>query len=225
MIKIKDYYLPEDDEHYLNYFKIFDHYQEAQRNRALAQVFNWRFAIDIGANIGLWSKDLTEYFDKTVCFEPNKNCIGCLKKNINKKKSVIYDFALGSNNKEMDLYTPSFSGGSSFINNTKVGTNDDGSKIYGEFNRATPKQKTIIKTLDSFNFHYVDFIKIDVQGFELEVLKGAYKTLKANNPIICIEEEENLIDLEESEIYNFLKELKYVVTDRIFKELIFRKNI
>ena len=61
-------------------------------------------------------------------------------------------------------------------------------------------------------------------GFELEVLKGAYKTLKANNPIICIEEE-NLIDLEESEVYNFLKELDYKVTDRIFKELIFKKNI
>ena len=123
MINIKNYYLPEDDEHYLNYFKTFDHYQEPQRNRALAQVLNWGFAIDIGANIGLWSKDLSEYFDNIVCFEPNKKCIECLEKNINKKKSVIYNHALGSINKQMDLYTPSFSGGSSFINNTKIGIN------------------------------------------------------------------------------------------------------
>ena len=223
MIKIKDYYLPEDDEHYLNYFKMFDHYQEAQRNRALAQVFNWGFAIDIGANIGLWSKDLSEYFDKTVCFEPNKNCIGCLKKNINKKKSVIYNHALGSVNTQMDLYTPSYSGGSSFINNTRIGTDEDGSKIYGEFSSNTSKQKTIIKTLDSFNFQNVDFIKIDVQGFELEVLKGAYKTLRANSPIICIEE--NLPDLKDSEMYKFFIELNYQVVDRIGKELNFRKNI
>jgi FkbM family methyltransferase len=165
---------------------------------------------------------LSEHFDKTVCFEPNTDCIECLEKNINKKKSVIYNLALGSNNMEMDLYTPSFSGGSSFINNTNIGLNEDGSKIYGEFSKTTPKQKTTIKTLDSFNFKYVDFIKIDVQGFELEVLKGAYKTLKKNMPIICIEE--NLSDLKDSEIYNFLKELNYQVVDRINKELIFKKN-
>ena len=159
MIKIKNYYLPEDDEHYLNYFKKFDHYQEGQRNRALTQVLNWRFAIDIGANIGLWSKDLSEYFDKTVCFEPNTDCIECLEKNINKKKSVIYNLALGSNNMEMDLYTPSFSGGSSFINNTNIGLNEDGSKIYGEFSKTTPKQKTAIKTLDSFNFNKIYIFK------------------------------------------------------------------
>ena len=223
MIKLKNYYLPEDDEHYLNYFKIYDHYQEAQRNRALAQVLNWEFAIDIGANIGLWSKDLSEYFENTVCFEPNQKCIECLEKNINKKKSVIYNHALGSVNTQMDLYTPSFSGGSSFINNTKIGINEDGSKIYGEFSKNISKQKkTIIKTLDSFNFQNVDFIKIDVQGFELEVLKGAYKTLRSNSPIICIEE--NLPDLKDSEMYNFFIDLNYQVVDRIGKELIFKKN-
>tara|TARA_B100000963_G_scaffold295350_1_gene266226 strand:- start:396 stop:1064 length:669 start_codon:yes stop_codon:yes gene_type:complete len=222
MIKTKNYYIPEDDQHYLNYFKQFDHYQEAQRNRALAQVLNWRFAIDIGANIGLWSKDLSEYFNKTVCFEPNKNCIECLENNINRKKSVIYNFALGSTNTQMDLYTPSYSGGSSFVNKTKISNNEDGSKIYGEFSKTTLKQKTIIKKLDSFNFQSVDFIKIDVQGFELEVLKGAYKTLKLNTPIICIEED--LPVLEDSEVYNFLINLNFQVVDRIGKELIFKKN-
>ena len=122
----------------------------------------------------------------------------------------------------MDLYTPSYSGGSSFINNTKIGKNEDGSKIYGEFSKNTPKQKTIIKTLDSFNFQNVDFIKIDVQGFELEVLKGGYKTLKENNPIICIEE--NIPDLKDSEVYNFLIGLNYKLIDRVLKELIFKKN-
>ena len=36
------------------YFSKFDHYQEPQRNRALAQVNKWNLAIDIGAYIGLW---------------------------------------------------------------------------------------------------------------------------------------------------------------------------
>ena len=61
MIKIKDYYVPETDLHFINYLKKYDNYQEAQRNRAISYVEDWQFAIDIGANIGLWSKDLSKY--------------------------------------------------------------------------------------------------------------------------------------------------------------------
>ena len=70
LIKIKDYYIPDNDKQYLGYFQKFDHYQEAQRNRALSHVSLWRTSIDIGANIGLWAKDLSNFFDKTICFEP-----------------------------------------------------------------------------------------------------------------------------------------------------------
>ena len=56
MKKIKSYYIPKEDKSYEIYFSKFDHYQEAQRNRALAQVNKWNLAIDIGANIGLWSR-------------------------------------------------------------------------------------------------------------------------------------------------------------------------
>ena len=83
MIKVKDYYLPETDLHFINYLKKYDNYQEAQRNRAISYVVDWQFAIDIGANIGLWSKDLSKYFDQLVCFEPNPMCQDYLKKNIN----------------------------------------------------------------------------------------------------------------------------------------------
>jgi hypothetical protein len=91
MKKIKSYYIPKEDKSYEIYFSKFDHYQEAQRNRALAQVKNWNLAIDIGANIGLWSRELTNFFDKTICFEPNLKSIKCLKKNIITKKAIIYN--------------------------------------------------------------------------------------------------------------------------------------
>ena len=63
MIKIKDYYVPDKDSHFIQYLTNYDHYQEAQRNRAISYVKDWKFAIDIGANIGLWSRDLSNYFD------------------------------------------------------------------------------------------------------------------------------------------------------------------
>ncbi len=42
-------------------------------------------------------------------------------------------------------------------------------------------------TLDSFNLDNVSFIKIDVEGHEIEVLKGARATLERNKPVMVIE--------------------------------------
>ena len=50
------------------------------------------------------------------------------------------------------------------------------------------KQGNVIcKTLDSFNLKNIDFIKIDVDGFEYKVLCGAVETIKNSNPVINIE--------------------------------------
>jgi len=46
------------------------------------------------------------------------------------------------------------------------------------------------RTLDSFNLTNVDYIKIDVDGFEVPVLQGAQETIRKNNPVINIEMKE-----------------------------------
>ena len=179
MVKIKDYHVPETDTHFIGYLKNFDHYQEAQRNRAISYVEDWDFAIDIGANIGLWSRDLSKYFNQLVCFEPNPLCQDYLKKNISMKNSKIYNYALGESEESKNLFLhPTNSGASSLVNRTKLAIIDDNSFIYGEFSKDTPTVEVAVKKLDTFNFNKIDFIKIDVQGFELSVLKGAKKTLK-----------------------------------------------
>ena len=221
MIKIKDYYVPKNDSHFIEYLKKNDHYQEAQRNRAISYVENWGFAIDIGANIGLWSKDLSSYFDRLVCFEPNPYCEDYLKKNVNLDKSKINSCALGEKNEIKNLFIPPFnSGASSFVNKTKIGFKKNSGAIYGEFPKETLQKKVEVKKLDDFNFNNIDFIKIDVQGLELSVLKGAYSTLKFNNPILCIEED----NPSNSETIPFLENLNYVVVDVIVKEHIFKKK-
>ena len=221
MIKIKDYYVPKNDTHFIEYLKRNDHYQEEQRNRAISYVENWGFAIDIGANIGLWSKDLSSYFDRLVCFEPNPYCEDYLKKNVNLDKSKINSCALGEKNEIKNLFIhPLNSGASSFVNKTKIGFKKDSGVIYGEFPKETLQKKVEVKKLDDFNYMNIDFIKIDVQGYELSVLKGAYSTLKFNNPILCIEED-NLIN---SETIPCLENLNYVVVDVIVKEHVFKKK-
>ena len=221
MIKVKDYYVPETDLHFINYLKKYDNYQEAQRNRAISYVEDWQFAIDIGANIGLWSKDLSKYFDQLVCFEPNPMCQDCLKKNINLSNSKIYSCALGDKEDAKNLFIHhSNSGASSFVNKTKIGFKEDKSIVYGEFPKDTPTINATVKKLDNFNYKKIDFIKIDVQGFEINVLKGAYNTLKTNSPVLCIEED----DPKNSLIIPFLENLNYELVDVIIKEHVFKKK-
>jgi len=221
MKKIRDYYIPANDIHFIEYLNQFEHYQEAQRNRALSHVENWGFAIDIGANIGLWSKDLSNYFDKLVCFEPNPNCINYLEKNIRNQTTTIYSFALGSKEENKNLFIhPVNSGASSFVDNTKVGIDKDSRPVYGSFPKETQKINVNIKKLDSFNFKKIDFIKIDVQGYEFEVLKGAEITLSTNNATICIEEDSP----KDSKTISYLESLNYKLIDIINKEHIFKKT-
>ena len=219
---IKGYYIPDNDIHFEGYFTQFDHYQESQRNRALSHVSNWKNAIDIGANIGLWSKDLTSFFSKTYCFEPNSNCLECLKRNIDTSKAEVHNIALGSKSSVDFIYCPDSTGGSSLINKTKfLGHDNTGKEVWDKFDINVPRQKVIIKTLDSFNLENIDFVKIDVQNYEFEVLIGAVETLKNNDPVICLEEyKENLAHSDE---ISFLQSLNFSVIDRIGKEVILKK--
>ena len=66
--------------------------------------------------------------------------------------------------------------------NKSFGTHVDPTKEDGKFK---------IKTLDSFNLQDVDFIKIDAEGYEPLVAKGAVNTIERCKPIILYERKEH----------------------------------
>jgi FkbM family methyltransferase len=136
--------------------------QAEQRDWALTFVRKWRVCLDIGSNIGQWTRPLAEKFASVICFEPNPNFRECFEKNITARNVLLWPYGLSD---KAGTATQDF--------NSTVLRNEP-----GDIN---------LRTLDSFGLTEVDLIKIDVDGSEVPLLNGARETLKRNNPIINIE--------------------------------------
>jgi len=81
-----------------------------------------------------------------------------------------------------------------------------------------------MKRLDSFGLKRVDFIKIDVEGYELEVLKGGEYTITSCKPIIVLETKDKHYERYGTnfrEIKRWLEARSYVIDNVINSEAIF----
>lgn len=133
--------------------------------------------VDAGANIGYYSKLALRYIGNTGqvhAFEPLPSAFELLKLNsIGFKKIIkLYPFALGDKNLEVEFFE---------------NINGDTSSLYP--NSLAKKIKVIMVQLDRqlANIKNVNLIKIDVEGYELDVLRGAINILKKHHPIVVFE--------------------------------------
>lgn len=126
--------------------------------------------LDIGANIGNVSQALVHAGFEVRAFEPQPAIFNCLTKNINPE--WCYNIGLGDYESDMFMPAADYSRKGNF-----------GGMSIGGSSGITVK----VKTLDSFNFENVGVMKIDVEGFEEKVLRGAIETIKRCKPIIYLE--------------------------------------
>jgi FkbM family methyltransferase len=163
-------------------------------------------ALDIGANIGNHSIFLSNYFYKTFSFEPNPITFDVL--TINSKYAVenknIYLFNFGLSDKKNSLPFQ--------IDSTNMG----GSRVITNKNKSKNLNKQIIielKKADDLEFlrkEKISLIKIDVEGHELSVLKGAENIIKENAPVILFEQDVNEICDGGSKVLSYLSSLGYI---------------
>ncbi len=146
--------------------------------------FNPKLCVDIGAHTGNYSNLLfNELKCKVISFEANSYSfkeLEKLKKNF-KPNFYPYNYAISNKNKNIYLYY-----GSKLSQLASLHKNL--SRI--NFIKNKNKNKKLVKgiTLDTFfeknkkKFKSIDFIKIDTEGHEYEVLLGAKKTIKKFKP-------------------------------------------
>ena len=116
---------------------------------------NFNHILDIGAWVGTWSMAMNKFCGRVIAFEPDSLHYQCLVKNVTDDVET-HKLAVGSEEKLISLSEDNFT---------------QSKRIVGE--GSIP-----MITIDSMKLDDVDLIKIDVEGYEMEVLKGAKKTLE-----------------------------------------------
>jgi FkbM family methyltransferase len=124
-------------------------------------------ALDVGAHIGLYSALLASRFDQVVAFEPHPACVGRLLGTMPANVAVV-SAAAGDRCGLAALHVP-------VVDHRPI-------SALGSL-RALPapaRTSTVpVVTLDQFELGSVGFVKVDVEGSELEVLRGAAGLLAA----------------------------------------------
>lgn len=151
--------------------------------------------LDIGANIGnhsiYWS--VCSKAKKVYAFEPMKRTFQLLKKNveINNLENKIKIFNFGLSDEEANA---------SILNTCR-------NNIGGSAVKKDSEGDLKLRRLDDLDFgdEIINFIKIDTEGHEMQILNGARKFLKKHKPVIMIE----AFGQNQRKVSDFLKEFGY----------------
>lgn len=135
--------------------------------------------VDIGANIGCISMAACSLGRDVLAFEPQPEVYKLLEKNVVSSggEVVTCNYALGNEEGFADMPKVHYSERGNF-GGLGIGTKSSLGYI------TVP-----VRTLDSLELPRVGMLKIDVEGFELEVLRGGLETIVRDRPIMYIEDD------------------------------------
>ena len=176
---------------------IFDNYQKKKITYVLKNIFNKNkisTVLDVGAHKGETIDYLSKffYFNKIYSFEPNPSSFFFLKKyklslNIRKQSKLeLFNYALGDKKGKIDFYSGKESSSSTvhdinFTSNYYKKKNkylNPFVKNKEAFKKITVKLDTLQNFIISKNIKNIDLLKIDTEGSEFNIIKGAKDKIK-----------------------------------------------
>lgn len=165
--------------------------------RALEGISHPRI-FDIGANIGTFTTWMASVFPggRIYSFEPQRAVFQMLTGNVainNLYNVYTYNMGLGAEDAYVEFNEPNY------FKHCDFGTFTLTTKEYVE--RTEDIMVVEVRTVDSFVATYqidrVDLLKIDVEGMDLDVLRGAHRTIKKYLPKIFIEHSNNVVSIKD----------------------------
>jgi FkbM family methyltransferase len=153
--------------------------------------------IDVGANYGFYSYFLAKIGKSIEAFEPLPLCAASISA-YRSPRINVHNVALSSKPGTLRLFTP-------IINGVPYPANSSFSVIAGPYESC----EVPVRTLDEYSFDDVCLVKIDVEGHELEVLKGAAQTLRRERPVILVEIEQRHLQIPMNDVFAYLMAEEY----------------
>lgn len=134
---------------------------------AMGHVREWRGAVDCGAHVGAWSRELARRFKRVVAIELNAATARCLERNVEGMGVKVFNVALGA---------------------AAGNVGKSGTKGSIDCEVAAGAHGIEMWPLDFVvaDLPHIDYIKVHVNGYELEVLKGMTKTLADHRPVLTV---------------------------------------
>lgn len=159
--------------------------------------------IDVGANIGLMSLFVARHFSQAqvYAYEAHPDTFDILKKNCSlnafSKNIEIHHLAIASKKEQLKIINDKDDNrGGAFLS----------SQLNDGFDIACDSLDSLLSSMK------IEMIKIDVEGFEFEVLKGAKSIISTEKPKLIIEiSQARDKDQQTIEIWNFVKQMNYSV--------------
>ncbi len=163
--------------------------------------------LDVGANIGNHAMYLSNVFRLIHSFEPNPRAIDRINRNIainHIRNIIVHPVGLGRENDSLP-----------FVENF------DGNLGCSHFQEQKTSDSILLSVkngdryISKHNIDNIDYIKIDVEGFELDVLKGLRNTIESQLPIISFEYHQQNFEA------NYFDGFKTALNEYTFFELVF----
>lgn len=175
--------------------------------------YSFQTCFDVGANRGQTARYMREYFpDASIyCFEPIKETFDELQHNTEGLGLFYHNLALGATREEVEVKVDIENRNSTRNTLIQENTVHDPSAVKVE----TVKVETLTDFCKANNIKEIDYLKIDTEGYDLEVLKGAVDMLKSMS-VAFIQAEvsmnpNNTFHVDFVEVKDFLEQYNYVL--------------
>lgn len=177
------------DDHIANEIFYNQGYESAEFRLVNELIKSGRFFIDVGANTGIFSiyVAIANPSIKILSFEPHPSNFIRLQKNLEINQLVnieAFQIALGEKEGSIEFTIPA---------DMSLSTTSSANEIFARnFHKISHKiihvkQLTLDRALSNYDIASSDVIKVDVEYYELHVLKGAIATLTEKKPLLLIE--------------------------------------
>jgi len=201
----KKIFVPDEDD----WYRWGADYEQGEYDNIIKHIPNFDVALDVGAHVGIWTRRLAQKFKTVVAFEPVPKHQECWKKNMENfvkenpdwgNYTTLHNVALGHENGTATMKVP---------NTTNTGMASLVHEIYNVRTQERwvqpgwekfPEIQVKTRTLDSYEFEKIDFMKIDVEWFELRVLQGAEQTIRKHKPVMYVE-------MHDTQAFNFMMDI------------------